>query len=147
MIINLNKHRSNYLGVGWHRVKIMAKDNFQYNSGSDGVSYTYKDVTGKTGKTAFVMVEAAFWVLADFCEALGITTKEMDNFTEDMPIDRKAWVRIEKNGKYNETVEWASDSEQAPTHGGSKTEEKSRSFETSNEGTGPVDDEEDPIPF
>ncbi len=146
--MDLTKHRSEFLAIGWHRVKIKSVRDIS-SPKNEGYEYRYEDASGREGKDAFWLSDAALWVLANFCECLGMTTKEMEDFKKDMPIGRKAWARIEKNSKYHETAEWAPDSEQAPTHGGSKTEEKTRAFETttSTDGTGPVDDDDPDIPF
>jgi len=127
--MDLTKHLSSFLGTGWHRVKIKSFEKIDYKSGNEGYGYDFADSTGRNGHDHFVLVDSSLWKLANFGACVDLTSKQMENFEPEMPIGRKAWVRMAKKGQYHEPVEWAPDSDIAPEAVAVRSEEKVREWE------------------
>lgn len=106
-----------WLQEGWHDVSIKGYNVFQYNSGSDGVQFKLTDTGGRTGKVSFCLVETILWRLAEFAKACGLTKDEAARYepssanSHHVLVGRHLQVRLEKQEKYHEVVEWVATGE------------------------------------
>ncbi len=111
-----------YLQAGHHRVRVTDFRIFQYNSGNDGVEFEVKDERGMGQKVSFVLVDKAFWRLANFARACGISDAEMKAYepsqanSHTVLINRWVMVSVvpQKDGKYHEVGECWKDGGTAP---------------------------------
>lgn len=106
-----------WLQEGWHDVSIKSYNVFQYNSGSDGVQFELVDTRGRIGKVSFCLVETILWRLAEFAKACGLTKEEAARYepsslnSHHVLVGRKLQVRLVKQDKYHEVVEWVATGE------------------------------------
>lgn len=101
-----------WLQEGWHDVAIKGYNVFQYNSGSNGVQFELAGAGGRTGKVSFCLVETILWRLAEFAKACGLTKEEAARYepssanSHHVLVGRRLQVRLIKEEKYHEVVEW-----------------------------------------
>lgn len=105
-----------WLQAGWHQVKV-ADYELKPNpkTGNNGVEFAFMGTsTGGRAKDMFWLTEAAFWRLAAFARACGMTRTEAASYEPTNPNDHRklvgleCWVELVKKGEYHEVVGWRS---------------------------------------
>lgn len=157
MGINLKKHLSEWINqAGWVRVKIKSVEAFRSTNDNPGLEYHFEDIaTGRKGKASFFTHDKAVWVLANMCDAIGMSGDEIEDFERNKLLGRQCWVRMEQNKDgYHDPVEWLPDSDTAPADVVTeKKETTTRAIDRDNDSGQPEPveeegvDDEDSIPF
>jgi hypothetical protein len=114
-----------YLQEGWHRVKVIEHECFQYNSGSDGVKFTLADSAGRIAKLAICLHPKSLWKLAAFADRCGMTKEDAAKYDETNQghhtklHNRTLVVLVKKVGQYHEVsddiADWLKADQEPPS--------------------------------
>lgn len=107
--MDLSEHfdRQGWLADGWHEVEITKFEEFQYNSGSDGVQFALRTDDGRQQKVSFCLVDTIVWQLAQFAKACGLSKEAARSYRHGNLVGLRVQVLVVLDGKYHKVDDWA----------------------------------------